>query len=156
MSVETVTWVWFGAGVLLMALELLLPGLISVFLGLGAVTVAVGRWVGLVHGLGASLITWFVSSILLTLALRSVLTRFVPGARERQGTDEDVDAFGEVVDVTNTVTDGPGGRVRLHGTTWQARTAEGSIPAGSQARIVYRDNTAFIVEAVSPKEEPAS
>ena len=40
MSPETMTWLWLLAGILLVVSELFLPGLVAVFLGLGAMLVA--------------------------------------------------------------------------------------------------------------------
>jgi membrane protein implicated in regulation of membrane protease activity len=48
----------------------------------------------------------------------------------------------QVVEVIEPVTDlNNSGRIRFQGISWQARSVEGEIPAGSQVRIKYRDNT---------------
>lgn len=153
MSAEQVTWVWAGAGALLMALELVVPGLILVFLGAGALVVAGVRALGWVQGTLPSLTAWFVASSALLLGLRSLLQRLLPGQTERGQTDEDADAFGQVVPVVEAIPGGEAeGRIRFHGTSWPARSAEGPIEAGAAARILYRESNAWVVEPVRAKD----
>ena len=88
---------------------------------------------------------WFVTSIGLVLGLRSAFTRLLPGTTEQGSTDEDLDAFGELVEVVDQV-DHERGRVRFRGTTWEAQTTSGHLAPGTKARIVARDNLVWIVE----------
>jgi membrane protein implicated in regulation of membrane protease activity len=54
MSPDTITWLWLLGGIILLASELLLPGLVAMFLGLGALVVALLRWLGLIDSLAYS------------------------------------------------------------------------------------------------------
>lgn len=140
-------WIWLVFGIVLMALELVVPGLVVVFLGLAALLVAGGLGLGLIGGWVGALTAWFVTSTVLTLGLRSAFTRFLPGSSRKQLTDEDLDAFGEVAIVLSEVGPKQGGRIRFRGSTWAAETTEQTLPVGSKARVIARDNLVWIVEA---------
>ncbi|MCZ6556587.1 MAG: NfeD family protein, partial [SAR324 cluster bacterium] len=105
MNPDTITWIWLGAGVLLMFTELLVPGLVVVFLGLGAVLVAFGRWLHLLEGIVPSFTAWFVISLALLIGLRQLLARFLPAETTYQSPDEDINAQGSLVDVVEAVAD---------------------------------------------------
>ena len=157
MDATTVTWLWAAAGVALLASELFAPGLIAAFLGAGALTVAGARALGLVEGHVASLVLWGASSTLYVLVLRSALLRaFGEGTRTLGSTDEDVRAYGAVVEVVEAIpSEEQPGRVRWDGTTWPAVSTGPALPAGSHARLVARDNLAWVVEPVS-RDTPLS
>lgn len=145
--------IWLSVGVLLMILELVIPGMVTVFMGAAAVIVAGLRWIGLVESLGVSIALWMILSAVLVVALRSVLQRFLPSESTHNAADEDTMALGQVVEVIRTCTDDTTtGRIRYQGTTWMAQTLDGEIPAGANARLLYRDNLAWIVEAVDGSE----
>ena len=103
MSPDTMTWLWLLAGILLVASELFLPGLVAVFLGLAAMLVALLRWLGLIDGLAYSFTAWFVSSLALLVVVRSALQRFVPSETSFTPLEEDVDLFGAVAEGVETV-----------------------------------------------------
>lgn len=149
MSTDAITWIWFFAGIGLLATELFVPGLVVCFLGLAAMIVAGLRWAGFFPGLVESFTAWFVTSIVLLVGLRHFLVRWIPSERSFQTTDEDLEAVGTVVDVVQQISSGDqNGRVRFGGTSWPAVTREGVIPVGGKAKLVLRDNLVWIVEAV--------
>jgi inner membrane protein len=147
---EVITLIWFAVGLLLVASEFLVPGLVVIFAGLGALAVALLRFIGVIEGLPASFATWLVASVLMVVALRGTLKRYFPPESWQKQGDEDIDAFGHLVEVTEDVSEVGAfpvtGRVRFQGTTWPASTPEGTIKKGQQARLVYRDNLAWVVE----------
>ena len=53
---------WLGSGIFLMATEFLLPGLVMVFVGMGALTVALGMYFGYIDGNIQQFVTFFISS----------------------------------------------------------------------------------------------
>ena len=157
MSEELITWIWLLGGLFLMLIELFLPGLVVVFLGAAAVLVAGLRWSGIVEDLPASLGVWMALSVLLVLTIRKAARRWLPSESHRDLADEDADAFGEPVEVIEECSaDAPTGRIRYQGTTWPAMTIEGRLLAGQKARLVYRDNIAWIVEPLPELEDPAA
>ena len=141
---------WIVAGAVLIVLELIVPGAILVFLGAGALLVALLVWLGLIQTWVASITTWFIASLILLLALRSLLQRFISGDAERQSTDEDLDAYGEVVDVVEAIAPGEEGRIRFRGTTWQAVCYDQTLEAGTKAQIICREDLIWTVEPANP------
>lgn len=144
------TLAWLGAGLALIVLEFVIPGLVVVFLGAGAVVVGVARHMGWVQGWMAEWTLWFISSLVLLISLREVVQKFLPGERERVDPDEDQEALGTLVEVTAPC--GPaessehGGRVSYQGVEWGARSVSGEFPVGSTVKIVGRDNLTWLVE----------
>ena len=138
---------WIIAGIVLLVLELVVPGLVLVFLGAGALLVALLVWLGVVESWTAAITTWFVSSLILLVGLRSFFYRLMPGEAEQgASTDEDADAFGEIVEVAEAIAPDAPGRIRYRGTTWEAACYSETLEAGSKARIVYRENLVWVVE----------
>ena len=147
---------WIVAGVVLLVLELVVPGAVLVFLGAGALLVALLIWLGLIQTWVTSITAWFIVSLLLLLILRSLFQRFVSGDTERQSTDEDLDAYGEVVEVAETIAPGEEGRIRFRGTTWQAVCYDHTLEVGTKAQIICRENLIWTVEPANPLDTDVS
>jgi inner membrane protein len=144
---DIITWIWLIAGLLLIATELFIPGLVVCFLGLGAIVVAALRWLGLISGIVPSFAVWFITSIVSLLSLRHFLLRWVPSESSYTSSDEDLDAVGSIVEVVQTVSESEQGRIRYAGTTWPATTRHGTLLPGQKARLLYRDNLVWVVES---------
>ncbi|MCC7074148.1 MAG: NfeD family protein [Deltaproteobacteria bacterium] len=151
---DPVTIAFLVVGVLLIASEALHLSLVQVFFGVAALLVAGLRALGVVDSVSTSLLVWGFTSLGLTLPLRPVIKRYLKaGESKHDPSDEDRDARGEVVEVIEAIDDtGPNGRVRFQGTSWSAQCTDGSIPAGGQARLVYKDKLVWIVEPLSELE----
>jgi len=140
---------WLSSGIFLIAVEFLVPGLVMVFVGLGALTVALGMHFGHVDGVLEQFITFFVGSIIYLLTLRFLVLRFVPSASRKENIDEDEEVMGSIVEIVADIKPGEFGRVEHSGSTWQAR-AEGNqtILKGEQVKIIGRDNITWIVQKI--------
>jgi len=139
---------WFVFGGTLIGLELFLPGMVSVFLGLGAVFTAVLLRVGWVATPQGALISFIVLSTLLLLFARAWVGRFLPATRIESETDETKLALYQRVEVVESIPTGGEGRISFRGTTWKARFASGSqdsADAGTRVTILGQDNITFIV-----------
>jgi inner membrane protein len=147
---------WIIAGVVLILLELILPGMVLGFLGGGALIVAALIWWGWIDTWTSSLTTWFIVSIVLLVALRGFFQRLVGGESEVQSTDEDVDAYGTIVDVVETITPEKQGRIHYRGAPWGAICYDGTIEAGDKAMLAFRENLVWVVEAADPQEETST
>jgi membrane protein implicated in regulation of membrane protease activity len=141
-----VTWLFFVGGLVLMLLETLVPGGVSFFLGIGGLTVAALRAVGILVDPLTALVAWVFVSTGLTLALRPVAMRYFGGDTSVGITNEDAEAIGNVVTVVEPVGEDEAGRIRFRGATWDARSIEGRLPEGAHAQLLYRDNLTWIVE----------
>ena len=153
---DTQTWGWLIAGGTLILSEIFIPGGVVVFLGLGALTVVLGRVVGLLGGWVDSFLTFFVVTLIYLIVLRSMLTRYFSGDASVDPLSEDVAEYGEVVEVVETVgeNDKPG-RIRLQDSTWPAVSLQGTIRAGQRAVIAYRENLVWVVEPLEELENGA-
>lgn len=146
MSFDPFTLAWLILGALLMGAEVLVPGLVIIFFGAAAVLVGLAASLGLVTTLPGALALWMLTSGGLVFGARGGLKRLGPGETDRASTDEELDAFGEVVQVVQTVGPDQVGRIRFRGTTWSAKTVEEQLEPGAAARIITRDNLVWIVE----------
>jgi len=140
---------WLGSGIFLMAIEFLVPGLVLVFVGLGALTVALGMQLGYIDEIPQQFTTFFISSIIYLLTLRFLVLRFVPSVTRKENIDEDEEVIGSIVELVEDINSGEFGRVKHSGSSWQAR-AEGdqTILKGEQVKIIGRDNITWIVQKI--------
>ena len=140
---------WLGSGIFLMAIEFLIPGLVMVFVGLGALTVALGMYLGYIDEIVQQFITFFISSIIYLLTLRFLVLRFFTSVTRKENFDEDEEVMGSIVELVADINSGEFGRVEHSGSSWQAR-AEGdqTILKGEQVKIIGRDNITWIVQKI--------
>ena len=144
---DTITTIWLIAGITMMLSEMIVPGMVIGFLGFASVLVAGARALGIVESLGASVGLWTVTSVGLVLSLRNVAKKYFPSEEKRVSIDEDASMYGKEVQVLSDCSDANDeGRIRIQGTSWPAKTVEGTIAAGTTAKLVYRDNVAWIIE----------
>ncbi len=140
-------WFWLIFGLCLIFIELMVPGLVVIFLGIGALFIALLLWLGVLKTWISSFTAWFISSLAFLILLRGVFKKYLPGEVTKNYIDEDDDAFGSVVDVIETVTsENNDGRIKFRGTSWTAKCIEGEIKTGEKAKIIYRDDMVWIVE----------
>ncbi|MCP4135344.1 MAG: NfeD family protein [bacterium] len=144
---ENIKWFWIIGGIILMVLELAVPGLIIVFFGAGAVVVGILNWLGLVTGVAESFLAWIVISSVFILLFRKLALKFFPPESSYQLVEEDVDSIGTIVTVVTAIDEKTTeGRIMYNGTSWQAVSNSGTIEAGQKARLLYRDNISWVVE----------
>jgi len=153
MDADLLTWIFLGGGLLLMLLELALPGGVALFLGFSGITVGMLRFLGLISSTGASIAVWLVLSVVLTIAIRPFIKKYLKPESYFKYADEDYEAMDQIVEVIEEINeDNNSGRIRLDGTSWKAKSLEGTIKAGEKVRIQYRENTTWIVESLGVKE----
>lgn len=142
-------WNWFIAGVLLMALETLIPGVHFLWFGLSAVVV--GFLLFLFSAIGAdeamSLPWQLVLFAVISVATVFLVRRFA-NAQDVESEDKDLNQrsaqyFGRVVVVEDAITGGRG-RVRVGDTLWVATGADAE--KGARVRITGAHGTVFTVE----------
>ena len=140
---------WLSSGIFLTAIEFLVPGLVMVFVGLGALTVALGMHLGYIDEIVQQFITFFISSIIYLLTLRFLVLRFFTSVTRKENIDEDEEVMGSIVEIVADINSGEFGRVEHSGSSWQAR-AEGdqTILKGEQVKIIGRDNITWIVQKI--------
>jgi membrane protein implicated in regulation of membrane protease activity len=147
--------VWAVVGLVLMLAEIIVPGGIIILLGAACLVVAGALAIGLVEGLVQSLTLWFIAAIVLLLAFRQVTQRLVGGDSHVDNTDEAIDLYNQLARVKQTI--GPGqtqGRVEFQGSEWPALGDGSIIIAGTEVRIICRENIALVVEPIPVETSP--
>jgi membrane protein implicated in regulation of membrane protease activity len=147
---------WIVAGIVMIVLELFLPGMVLGFLGSSALLIALCIGLGWVDTWVSALTAWFILSLVLMVTLRGFFQRLVGGQSEQQSTDEEADAYGTIVDVVETITPQTQGRIHYRDASWQAICYEHTIEAGGKAMLAYRDNLVWVVEAAGDDEAAAT
>ncbi|WP_297322707.1 NfeD family protein [uncultured Bartonella sp.] len=141
-------WNWVVLGFVLLLLELLLPGVFLVWLGIGALLTAA---VSLLFANSPFIASWEVETVLfLIFSVVMVLIGRNFFRRDRE-TDEPLlnrrtdQIIGRVVVLDEPIVDGVG-RVRVDDTIWRAKGRD--LPPGTRVRLVRFDGGAFAVEKV--------
>ncbi len=139
--------IWIMAGFILMTAELLLPGAITVFVGVAALITGLGIKFGYLDSMTSVLMTFFGSTIVLLIFLRSLFLKFFEGDSRVHDTNEEGDAIGSIVIVVEDIFPFKEGRVSFRGSSWQARS-EVELLKGSEAIIVRLDGNILIVSSL--------
>lgn len=153
MIVDLVTglgpWNWFIAGVLLMALETLIPGVHFLWFGLAAVVVGILVFLLTASGLGEALslpwqlVLFAVVSVATVFWVRRFSNAQNVESDEKNLNDRGAQYVGRIVVVEDAITGGRG-RVRVGDTLWPASGADAE--KGARVRITGSHGTVFIVE----------
>ena len=137
--------IWVTCGVIMMLLELILPGGVIIFLGIAAITVGSLLYLEWITSISTSFILWFIISITLLLFLRERLSMYFGGSFKVENIDEDLDLVGSQVQVVEDIQPYKKGRVKFRETTWVARSNE-KIKVGEKALVSERDGNELVVK----------
>lgn len=140
-------WIWLGLGIALIVLEVVIPGLVSVFFGMAAVILSVAIFLGAPIPLSLQIMGWIVLSGVLILTLRKQVAKIFPALEYRGEISDQKEITGQWVQVIEDVyPDNDRGRVRYQGSTWIARSQGQVLRAGSDAYIVDRKNLTLVID----------
>ena len=147
MDFTTAAWIWLYIGAFLMLAEIVSPGFVIFFFGLGAATVAGCKWAVPSLGLAAQLAIFSVASVFYLVVLRRYMKRLFMGDSENSPglSGEYVGRVGRVVE---TIRPDVPGRVEIGEVQWAAAAAERLEP-GTEVKVVAQDNLTMRVEKVS-------
>ncbi len=144
-------FVWAVIGIACIGMEMLMPGFVIFFFGLGAlVTAACSLIPGVNSLIWLQVLIFVIFSIVSIVFLRRHFARIFAGS-VFDSTRESIDDSdtGEIAEVTESIGFSGSGRIRYRGTTWNARSEGAEIPAGKQVRIVSRKGMVYMVEPVA-------
>ena len=147
MQLTFASLLWLLVGVLLFILELMLPGFVLFFFGLGAWVTAITSWLWPIE-LSGQLAIFIASSLLSLLALRGLIRRVFLGKRTDAGEDTPSAREGEVAEVLVTIAPPAEGKIRYSGSSWRA-TAEERIEAGEMVAIVRQEGLLMRVRKIA-------
>ncbi|MBT8037680.1 MAG: NfeD family protein [Verrucomicrobiae bacterium] len=140
---------WFIAGLAMILLEFVAPGVIIIFFGMGAWVVAMGMWIGWIESVPAQCYTFAIASLVMLFALRRFVTSWFVGGSLNGGAAIDDEFVGKTVRVVRAIGGGgETGKVELKGAEWNAR-CEVALAVGSSAVVVQRDGIQLIVKPSS-------
>lgn len=133
--------IWFLLGLVLILSELMLPGVVLLFFGIGAWLAATLLWLGVIDSLAMSLAVFTVTSVLSLLLLRKYVVRTFKGRKSGEdNVNEEQEFIGKLATVLETIDPNrEGGKIEFRGVQWNA-TAEEVIEKGVSVRIASREN----------------
>ncbi|HTN43551.1 MAG TPA: NfeD family protein [Nitrospiria bacterium] len=136
--------IWLSLGVLLLIIEVATSGFWMGFFGAGALITSLAVWIGVTEGIDTQIAIFLVTSILLLLALRGPLTRWL----NRGAPSTTFGDTGQAAVVVQEIPAGGMGRVSYQGSTWDAESDRGqAIPRDTRVRIVRQKGIRLYVRA---------
>jgi len=137
---------WFIAGLAMILLEFVAPGVIIIFFGIGAWVVAMGMWIGMIDSVPAQCLTFAISSLLLLFTLRRYMTTWFVGGSSYGGASIEDEFIGKTVRIVHSIGGGQKtGKVEYKGAEWNAR-CEHELPRGCYATVIKREGLKLIVK----------
>jgi len=135
---------WFYLGIVLIILEVMTPGLVSIFFGLSALVVALITFLAPGMPEWAQWVMFSIFSVLFIVLLRKTLKKTFSGTSEV--TEDLFDAYtGKRATVVEFISSTKPGRVEFNGSDWTAE-AEEELDVGMLVRIKSKKNLTLFVE----------
>ena len=141
--------IWFTVGFLLMIGEVMVPGLVILFFGLGALATGVCCLI-FSPDLNIQLLIFVVSSVASLVILRSLLKKIFLGKESVQGIDRPAgvtEYVGSKCKVVARIDSQLGGKILLNGAEWKA-VSDTIIEEGKIVEIVGQDSITMMVKEV--------
>lgn len=136
--------IWFLIGLGLILAELVIPGVILVFLGVAAWVVAILDWCG-VDSFSLQLWVFGLTSLALVIFARRYVKSWFRGNERKAEGDLDEEFVGKIVSVVEAIEPGDFGKVELKGAQWKAFAAS-SLKPGDKAEVIARSNITLEVK----------
>ena len=142
---------WLIIGVMLLFLEMALPGFVLFFFGLAALITALVTWL-IPIAIAWQLGLFIVASVVSLVTLRDLIQRrFFNAAVTEEGEDADEDVIlavqGDRAVVAVEIAPPAEGRINYSGTSWRA-TADEKIEEGEIVAVVRQDDLVIHVEKI--------
>ena len=136
--------IWFVIGFLLFVLELVIPGFVIFFFGIGAWVTSL---ICLIFepGINLQVLVFIIVSVIALVTLRKFLTNKFFASKDIPGQNADDDFTGSTAIALNSFDPGVTGKVEYRGTNWQAESSK-PIEQGQVVVIVSKENLKLIVK----------
>jgi membrane protein implicated in regulation of membrane protease activity len=136
--------VWFIIGLVLFLLELILPGFVIFFFGVGAWLTALLCLIAN-PGINLQVIVFAVTSVLSLLLLRKMIQNRFFFSKEELSKEVEDEFSGKEATAIVDFEPGNNGKVEFKGTTWKAESSS-SIHKGDKVIIKEKENFKLIVK----------
>jgi membrane protein implicated in regulation of membrane protease activity len=137
--------IWFIVGLVLTLSEFAMPGIILIFMGLGAWLVAFTAWIEWTPTLASQMTVFTIGSLVFLVGLRRFFTGWFMGlSKNGDARDAEEEFAGKEVKVVSAIAGGRDGKVEFKGASWNARSDD-SLEPGSIAIIVSREGLTLTV-----------
>jgi membrane protein implicated in regulation of membrane protease activity len=140
--------VWFIIGLILVILEFIIPGLITIFFGIGAWIVSSLCLIFNIS-LNLQLFIFIICSILALIFLRKWFKKLFEGrwAANSDNIGELEEFLGKNAVVTLEITPNREGKVEFRGSSWKAKANE-IITEGTTVEIIGKSNITLLVKSL--------
>ncbi len=139
---------WFLFGLVMMLGEIVTPGFVLVFFGVGAWVVSLLVWLGLPISFTTQLFVFLVTSVVSLLFFRKYGMQYSHGKVIKADPAHAIDDIrGERAVATSDISPVSGGSVEYNGTHWNAES-DTAVASGSAVEIVERKNLILKVKPI--------
>lgn len=138
---------WIVAGIVMLILEFIIPGLIIFFFGAGAILTGIVCMVFDVP-IGLQFIIFGVTSVVSLILLRNRFSSVFHGKVNSSSTENDFDeVIGEKCKVVQTIPANNFGKVEFRGSNWKA-IADEEISVDETVEIIKKENITLKVKKI--------
>jgi len=143
--VDTLTIIFITLGIILMCLELIIPGGLSFCFGLSTLIIAFLLETGYETDYFNLAFIWCVSSFVMSILSFIFMNKFLSGESVKECVDEDDNTIGSEA-VADCLITKEEGRVHFRGTSWNAISLDKDYKQGDKVTIIAKEDLTFIVE----------
>jgi membrane protein implicated in regulation of membrane protease activity len=136
-------WTWFVAGLILLGLEILLPGTFFLWFGVSAILVGIGALIFPGFAWQAELVVFVALAVVLVVVGRRYFAHAFARARPSGLNERATRIVGTETVLGEPIVDGKG-RIRVDDTVW--RVTGPDMPSGSRVKVVGADGTVLKVK----------
>ncbi|MEO8448025.1 MAG: NfeD family protein [bacterium] len=144
---ENSSLIWFVAGIFFLLAEIIMPGFIIFFFGIGSLLTALATYVFNIESVFVQIIIFIVSSVLSLIFFRKVFSKLFQGKVSGQKDLKDEFIGKRAIVVHEIIPNSLKGKVEFNGTNWEA-DSDNFIGKDSVVEIVARKDLKLIVKPV--------
>ncbi|MBI2427451.1 MAG: NfeD family protein [Ignavibacteriales bacterium] len=140
---------WFLCGLIFLLSELVIPGFVIFFFGIGAWIVALLLWMNVDMSFTTQLFIFLLSSVVSLVLFRRFGKNYYQAKVKKDDAQKFDDIRGEKATVLRDITpNGVEGKVEFHGTVWNAES-DVPIAKGAVVEVVEQNNLTLKVKPAS-------
>ncbi|MDP1677416.1 MAG: NfeD family protein [Bacteroidota bacterium] len=139
---------WFLFGLVVMLGEIVTPGFVLIFFGIGAWIISLLLWLGVPISFTSQLFIFLITSVLLLVVFRRFGNKYFKGKVSKPDVAGSIDDIkGEKAIALSDIQPTIGGKVEFHGTLWNAE-ADVAITKGASVEVLERNNLILKVKPI--------